>query len=117
MLMVAVRPAVVATLCALLWLLGATVAQAQSTRALREQATELTYNLDHAEAARLLRQAIALEPSDPGHHRALASTLWLDILFQRGAVTVDHYLGSFSSANVAIKNPPAELDAEFRKEV
>ena len=69
---------------------------AQSTRELRERASDLVYNLDHHEAIRLLRQAIAAEPNDPANHRALASTIWLDILFQRGAVTVDHYLGSFT---------------------
>ena len=92
-------------------------AGAQSTRELRERAADLTYNLDHGEAIRLLRQAVAAEPNDPANHRALASTIWLDILFQRGAVTVDHYLGSFTKSSVDVKNPPAELDAEFKREV
>ena len=39
------------------------------------------------------------------------------MLFGRGAVTVDHYLGSFSRARVDLQKPPAELDAEFRKHV
>jgi tetratricopeptide (TPR) repeat protein len=91
-------------------------AAAQTTRELRDRATDFAYNLDHDEAIRLLRQAIAQEPSNPANHRALASTLWLNILFRRGAVTVDHYLGSFSAANVALKSPPPELDAEFRRE-
>ena len=92
-------------------------AGAQSTRELRERAADLTYNLDHPEASKLLRQAVAAEPHDPANHRALASTIWLDILFQRGAVTVDHYLGSFTKASVDVKNPPPELDAEFKREV
>ena len=71
-------------------------AGAQSTREMRERAADLTYNLDHGEAIALLRQAVAAEPNDPANHRALASTIWLDVLFQRGAVTVDHYLGSFT---------------------
>jgi len=91
-------------------------AHAQSPRELRDRATELTYNLDHDEAIRLLRQAVAAAPADPANHRALASTIWLNILFQRGAVTVDHFLGGFSRATVEIKDPPKELDAEFRKE-
>ena len=91
-------------------------AHAQSPRELRDRATELTYNLDHDEAMRLLRQAVAAAPADPANHRALASTIWLNILFQRGAVTVDHFLGGFSRATVEIKDPPKELDAEFRKE-
>lgn len=91
-------------------------AHAQSTREMRAKASDLAYNLDHGEAIAILRQAVAAEPNDPANHRSLASTIWLDILFQRGAVTVDHYLGSFT-ASVDVKNPPPELDAEFKREV
>lgn len=107
------RPAVTAALF-LVWL--SAPALAQTSRELRDRATDLTYNLDHDDAMRVLRQAVAAAPNDPANHRALAATLWLNILFQRGAVTVDHYLGSFSRSSVEIKNPPKEQDAEFRKE-
>jgi tetratricopeptide (TPR) repeat protein len=90
---------------------------AQSTRDLRARAADLSYNLDHDEAIKLLRQAVATEPDNTVNHRALASALWLDILFKRGAVTVDHYLGSFTNANVQLGRPPADLDAEFKREV
>jgi tetratricopeptide (TPR) repeat protein len=107
------RPAVAAAL----FLACLTVpARAQTPRELRDRATDLAYNLDHDEAIRLLRQAVASAPSDSANHRALAATIWLNILFQRGAVTVDHYLGSFSRSSVEIKNPPKELDAEFKRE-
>lgn len=92
-------------------------ASGQSTRDLRVRAADLSYNLDHDEALALLRQAVAAEPNDPLNHRALASALWLDILFRRGAVTVDHYLGSFTNATVQMGRPPADLDAEFKREV
>lgn len=92
-------------------------AGAQSTRDLRSRAADLSYNLDHDEALALLRQAVAAEPNDTVNHRALASALWLDILFKRGAVTVDNYLGSFSSASVQMGRPPPELDAEFKREI
>jgi tetratricopeptide (TPR) repeat protein len=85
--------------------------------ALRRQALELAYNLDHDDAIDLLRQAIAAAPQDPAPHRTLASVLWLHMLFLRGAVTVDHYLGSFSKARVQMQKPPADLEAEFRKHV
>ncbi len=81
------------------------------------EASDLAYNLDHDEAVALLRKGAALYPDNPAAHRALASILWLNILFRRGAVTVDHYLGSLSRSNVDLKKPPPELDVEFRKEV
>lgn len=88
-----------------------------SAERLREQALDLAYNLDHDRAIELLRRAIALNPDDPAPHRSLASVLWLNMLFRRGAVTVDHYLGSLSRQNVDLARPPADLDAEFRQQV
>ena len=90
-------------------------AQADSA-ALRRRAADLAYNLDHDEAIALLRQAVAANPDDPANHRALASSIWLDILFKRGAVTVDHYLGSFSK-HADTTRPPPDLDAAFKREV
>ncbi len=106
-----------AVLFALLLPAVSSAAPQASPRELRDRASDLTYNLDHDEAMRLLRQAVASAPGDPANHRALASTIWLNILFRRGAVTVDHYLGSFSKASVDVRNPPADLDAEFKREI
>jgi tetratricopeptide (TPR) repeat protein len=86
-----------------------------SARDLRARALELAYNLDHDPAIELLRQAVAASPSDPAPHRTLASVLWLHMLFRQGAVTVDHYLGSFNRARIDMKKPPPPLEAEFRK--
>ncbi len=97
--------------------LAVPAAAAQSSRELRQRASDLVYNLDHEDAIRLLRQAVAADPNDSANHRALASAVWLLILFQKGAVTVDHYLGSFTKAAVDMKNPPSELDAEFKRAV
>lgn len=116
MTMVRLKPVVAAAVAAVVGLGVAAPVSGQTTRELRDRATDLAYNLDHEEAIELLRQAVAREPSDPDNHRALASTIWLNILFRRGAVTVDHYLGSFTQSNVALKSPPPELDAEFRRE-
>lgn len=110
------RPLVTAACVAMLCLCGVAPARAQGTRELRERAYEAGFNLDHDEALRLLRQAVSQDPADPQTHRALAATLWVDILFLRGAVTVDHFLGGVSRSTIAIKNPPADLDAEFRRE-
>ena len=117
MTMYARRPTSAAVLLALLLPVVAGNARAQTSRELRDRAADLTYNLDHDEAIRLLRQAIAANPNEAANHRALASTIWLQILFKGGAVTVDHYLGSFTKANVDVRNPPAELDAEFKREI
>ena len=106
-----------AVLLAVLLPANSIAAPQASSSELRERASVLTFNLDHDEAIRLLRQAVALDPRDSASHRALASTIWLNILFRRGAVTVDHYLGSFASASVDVRAPPAELDAEFKREV
>lgn len=84
---------------------------------LRRQALDLAYNLDHEQALALLRKAVAAAPDDPAPHRTLASVLWLHMLFLKGAVTVDHYLGSFSRARIEMKKPPPALDAEFRRHV
>lgn len=87
------------------------------TAALRSQAFDLAYNLDHDEAVLLLRNGLKNSPDDASLHRALASILWLNLLFRRGAVTVDHYLGSFSRTQIELKKPPPDIDAEFRHHV
>jgi tetratricopeptide (TPR) repeat protein len=111
------QPITAAMLLTLVFAAVPATAHAQSARELRDRAADLTYNLDHDEAIRLLRQAVAAEPDNSANHRALASTIWLNILFMRGAVTVDHYLGSFTKASVDARNPPAGLDAEFKREI
>ena len=94
-----------------------TPAQSAASAELRARASDYSYNLDHQQAIDLLRQAVAQYPGDPAVHRALASSLWLEILFRRGAVTVDHYLGSISRSRVDLPKPPADLDAEFKREI
>ncbi|HTI39485.1 MAG TPA: hypothetical protein VL484_18125 [Vicinamibacterales bacterium] len=84
---------------------------------LRARAADYVYNLDHQQAIDLLRQAVAAAPGDPANHRALASSIWLQILFRRGAVTVDHYLGPLSRTRIDTPKPPADLDAEFKREM
>jgi tetratricopeptide (TPR) repeat protein len=94
-----------------------TSVRAQTSNELRQRALELAYNLDHDQALELLRRAVALSPDDPAPHRSLASVLWLNLLFRRGAVTVDHYLGSFSRSSVDLAKPPPDIDREFRLHV
>ena len=114
--MTASRP-LVAVLFALVSSTSLGHARPQSVQELRARAADFVYNLDHDEAIGLLRQAVKLDPNSSSNHRALASAVWLKILFLRGAVTVDHYLGSFTRENVELHHPPADLDAEFKREV
>lgn len=75
------------------------------------------YNLDHDVALAEARKAVALLPNESRSHRTLASILWLHILFRRGAVSVDHYLGSLKGSELTLPKPPADLDAEFKREL
>lgn len=73
------------------------------------------YNLDHETALATARAAIAAAPNESRAHRALAGILWLQALFHRGAVTVDHYAGGLTRTSVTLPKPPAAIDAEFRQ--
>jgi tetratricopeptide (TPR) repeat protein len=102
----------------LLWTCTAAVAaQPDTADSLRGRATQLIYEHQHDEAIKLLRQAVTLAPHQSACHRSLASALWLKMLFLRGAVTVDHYLGSFNRARVDLTKPPPELVSEFQKSI
>jgi hypothetical protein len=96
---------------------GGAAAEPDRSASLRRQAFDLAYDLDRAEAVRLLERGVAEHPQDAAMHRALASVLWLEMLFQRGAVTSDHYLGSFSRTQVDLKAPPPALETAFRRHV
>ena len=75
------------------------------------------YNLDHAEALALARRSVALGPGEARTHRALASIVWLQVLFLRGAIMTDHYLSGRVNQTVSMPKPPAELESEFKREV
>jgi hypothetical protein len=75
------------------------------------------YNLDHDEALALARRATALDPDNPKVHRGLAAILWMHILFNRGAVTIDHYMGSISKSNVTLPKPDPAVAAEFKRAI
>lgn len=92
-------------------------AQMSASQDLVKRAFRAAYSLDHDEAMSLAHQAVALTPDDPAAHRAVASIVWMRILFLRGAVTVDQYMGTVSKSNVPLPKPPADLDGEFSHEV
>ena len=90
---------------------------AATAKDLVDRAFDAAYSLDHDEAIALARQAIAVSPDDPDTHRGLAAILWLNILFRRGAVTIDHYMGSVTKSMGTLPKPPAELIDEFHREL
>jgi tetratricopeptide (TPR) repeat protein len=81
------------------------------------EAFRAAYSLDHDQALGAARRAVAIGPSESRAHRALASILWLQILFTRGAVSVDHYLGTLRSSHLNLPKPPADIEAEFQREL
>jgi len=107
--------------CALVLLPCATVAAAEpqalsrddSVASVRLRAYDLAYNLDYDEAIALMRTALERWPREPTLYRSLGTMAWLKILFTRGSVTIDDYLGPMQKQYVAFKPPPAPLVAEF----
>lgn len=75
------------------------------------------YNLDQAEALSEARALAAAFPGEARAQRALAAVVWLDVIFRRGAVTVDHYMGGITRSQLSLAKPPAALDAEFKTAV
>src|SRR4051812_19144204 len=82
-----------------------------------KQAFRAAYSLDEADALTLARRSVAMAPDEPSTHRALASILWLAILYKRGAILTDNYVGGSLKDQVALPKPPADLDAEFKREL
>jgi tetratricopeptide (TPR) repeat protein len=75
------------------------------------------YNLDHETALATARAAVAGAPAESRAHRTLASILWLQALFRRGAVTVDHYMGGLTRSPIELPKPPPEIEAGFRQSI
>jgi hypothetical protein len=82
-----------------------------------QQAFDLAYNLDHDQGMALLEQAMRDHPDDPALPRGHATLTWLNLLFRRGTVLVDNYLGPVSKNDVKIPAPPATVNASFQANV
>ena len=113
------RGAVVAFVILVSWpaRAGLTQAPAPTLDSTIREAFTAAYNLDHPQAMAAARRAVEMSPQESRAHRTLASILWLHILFKRGAVSVDHYMGNLSGSHVNLPKPPADLDAEFKREL
>ena len=80
-------------------------------------AFQAAYNLDHEESVAIARRAVQMAPGESSTHRTLAAMLWVQILYKRGTVSIDHFLGGFSRSDIQMPKPPAEMDAEFKREI
>jgi len=81
------------------------------------RAYHAAFNLDYDEAASLARKATIEAPDDSRTHRTLASVLWMHMLFARGVITVDNYMGSVTKSAKALPPVPVALDVEFQVEI
>ena len=75
------------------------------------------FNLDHDKALATFTEAVNADPADPGAYRALAVNAWMHLLYLRGSITVDDYLGSTTKPNVKLKTPPPDLAQRFRTNI
>lgn len=98
----------------LLAILLAAPATAGAQEAVFARAYDLAYNLDHNEAMALLKQAALDHPTSADAHRHVAVVTWLNILFRRGSVTVDSYLGGLTRSGFTLPKAPADLAAGFK---
>jgi len=103
--------------CGLLLALAVEADANPQSRALTLRAYDAAYNLDYAEAASLLEEALAADPNDAAAHRAMAVTAWLRIGFLRGSVTVDDYLGNVTKPNINMAPPPPEEAQRFQQHI
>jgi len=103
------------TLFALAALSVAPALQAQP--ASMERVFDLAYNLDYPEAYAEGNRLIAERPNDPMSYRAVATTAWMEMVFRRGAATIDHYLGNITESQFNVPKPTPELDALFQRNI
>jgi tetratricopeptide (TPR) repeat protein len=107
-----------ALILAITVLAGASAAANPRSEALRREGYDAAYSLDYDRAKDLFAQAIAADPNDDGGYRGAASLCWLRVLFLRGTVLVEDYLGHLKSASdVPMPAPPADLDTAFHQNI
>jgi len=90
-------------------------ARDETLAAIRRHAFDAAYNLDYPEAVRLFDQAIARDPNDSATHRARAVATWLHMVFARGSISVDQYMGQMAAKDVSLEKPSAADAASFRQ--
>jgi tetratricopeptide (TPR) repeat protein len=85
---------------------------------LRREAYDAAYNMDYERSVDLFGQAIAADPNDMASLRGAASVIWQRILFLRGSMLVEDYLGRVKgSEDVKMPDPPDDLDSAFQARI
>ena len=97
--------------------LSATRSASPESPATVENVFDLAYNLDYPEAYAEGNRLIAEHPNDPMAYRAVATTAWMEMVFRRGAASIDHYLGNITESQFNVPKPAPELDALFQKNI
>ncbi len=111
-------PGYAALLLAIAIFPGAPAAANPRSEALQREASDAAYNLDFDRAKDLFAQAIAADPRDDAAYRGAASLSWLRVLFLRGTVLVEDYMGHLkSTSDVPMPPPPPDLDTAFHQQI
>jgi tetratricopeptide (TPR) repeat protein len=88
-----------------------------ASETLKARASAELYNLNRAQAEATFREAIKADPQDAGAYRGLAGALWVGITLDRGAMTIDSYLGRVTRQDVKMPPPSAAVASEFQESV
>lgn len=82
-----------------------------------EKVFDLAYNLDYPEAYAEGSRLIAERPNDPMSYRAVATVAWMEMVFRRGAASIDHYMGNITETQFNVPKPAPDLEVIFQKNI
>jgi tetratricopeptide (TPR) repeat protein len=94
-----------------------TAAGNPASEALKARGSAELYNLNREQAEATFREAVKADPQDAGAYRGLAGALWVGITLDRGAMTIDSYLGRVTRQDIKMAPPPAAVATEFQESV
>jgi tetratricopeptide (TPR) repeat protein len=92
----------------------APLASGSDQAALRLRGLEYGFNLDYDQALSTFQEAVRRDPEDATAARLAAAALWMQMLFEQGAVTVEDYLGQ-AKADVSREPPSPDRARAFRE--
>lgn len=82
-----------------------------------DQVFDYAYNLDYTEAYAEGNRLIAERPNDPMAYRAVATVAWMEMVFRRGAASIDHYMGHITETQFNVPKPAPDLEVIFQKNI